>query len=387
MPGKRVERTKEGGLSLAGLFGSVNFVSIAVGIILAVVLVVVLRDLGSILKPLFIAIFLCILFSPVARLLKKIHVPRPIAYLIIFAAVIVVGFFLGKLIALNVQAFMTKLPAYEVTVKDEIVQFDDWVGGIRMLKDLGVSDDIKLAELDIADYVSAAKIGEYATVTLGSLIEFVGNTLVVIFLMIFILLEADRFPARLKYAYGGRRSRKYIDMAADINQDVLKYLIIKTAIAAVAGVIFAGLLSACGVEFAILWGVSAFVLHFIPYVGAYAAIVPPVLTVLVQFFPSAALLMLGVLSAIQFLLGNYVEPRIMGRELKLSPLFILMALAFWGWLWGLAGVFLAVPITATIKIVMENFPGTQPIARLMSDVSETTIVKKDTKEKMTTEAE
>jgi AI-2 transport protein TqsA len=375
---KKAERKKAEAPSLAGLFGSVNFITVGIGIILAVVLVIVLRELGPILKPLFIAVFLCILFSPIAFLLKRIHIPRPLAYLIIFIGVVVVGFFLGKLISLNVNAFMTKLPVYEVTVKAEIAQFDNWVGGIKILKDLGVTDDIRLAEIDLADYVSAEKIGGYATTTLGSLVEFLGNTLVVIFLMIFILLEADRFPGRVRYAYGGRRSKKILEMAADINRDVLKYLIIKAAIAAVAGVIFAALLSACGVEFAVLWGVLAFVLHFIPYVGSYAAIVLPVLTVLVQFFPSAALLMLGVLAVIQFLLGNYVEPRIMGRELKLSPLFILIALAFWGWLWGVVGVFLAVPITATIKIVMENFPGTQSIARLMSDVSEDTLKKKDT---------
>jgi len=378
---KRNDRKKtDAPSSLKSLFGSVNFISIGIGIILAVVLVIALRSLGPILKPLFIAVFLCILFSPVARFLKKIYVPRPLGYLIIFIAVIVVGFFLGKLISLNVKAFMTKLPAYEQTVKAEIVQLDDWIGRIKILKDLGVTDDISLKEFDLSIYVSAEKIKGYVAATVGSLVGLVGNTLVVIFLMIFILLEADRFPARVSYAYGRAQSKRILGMAADINRDVVRYLIIKTAMAAVTGVIFGTLLGACGVEFSVLWGVSAFVLHFIPYVGSYAAIVFPVLTVLVQFFPSAALLMLAILSTIQFLFGNYVEPRIMGRELKLSPLIILLALAFWGWLWGVVGVFLAVPITATIKIVMENFPGTRSIARLMSDVSETTLKGKEARE-------
>jgi AI-2 transport protein TqsA len=381
MSRQKPKTAERGGFDLSRYFSSnVNFIAVGIGIILAVVLVIVLRALGPILKPLFIAIFVCILISPVAGLLKKIHIPRPVGYLIIFLAVTVVGFFLGKLISLNVKAFMTKLPAYEATVKAEVVQLDDWIGRIKILRDVGVTDEFRLAELELADYVSAEKIRGYVTATLGSLVGFAGNGLVVIVLMIFILLEADRFPARVRYAYGGARSKKYLEIAADINRDVLRYLTIKTGIAAVAGVIFAGLLSACGVEFAVLWGVSAFLLHFIPYVGSYAAIVLPVLTVLVQFFPSAALLMLVVLSAIQFLLGNYVEPRVMGRELKLSPLFILMALAFWGWVWGVVGVFLAVPITATIKIAMESFPRTRSIARLMSDVIKTTAVADDEKE-------
>jgi predicted PurR-regulated permease PerM len=376
---KRIDSGKWGGRPwVAYLTGNLNFIAIGIGVILAVLLVIVLKSLGPILKPLLIAVFLCILLSPIERFLVRLHIPRPVAYLIIFVTIAAVGFFLGKLISLNVKAFMTKLPVYEETVRQQIVQLGDYLSRLKMVNELIGTDEITTSGLNLSDYVTADRIKGLVTRSIGSLFGLVGNVLVVILLMIFILLEVDRFPARVAYAYGEARSRKILDVAATINRDVLKYLMVKTTMAAVSGAIFTALLGACGVEFYVLWGVSAFVLHFIPYIGSYGAVVLPVLMVGVQFFPGAALLMLGVLGTIQLLLGNYVEPRIMGRELKLSPLVILLALAFWGWLWGVVGVFLAVPITATIKIVMENFPGTKNIARLMSDVTESTLKGKRT---------
>ncbi len=214
--------------------------------------------------------------------------------------------------------------------------------------------------------------------SIGSVLSLVANTVVVLLLMIFILLETEHFPARIVYAYGEARSAKILEVAGTIVGDVMKYLSVKTLIAVITGLLFTGFLGACGVEFFVLWGVLAFVLHFIPYVGSYAAALLPVAMVFIQFTPAAALLMLAVLVVIQLVLGSYVEPRVMGRELKLSPLFIVLALAFWGWVWGIVGVFLAVPITATIKIVMENFSGTRGIARIMSDVTEGTLRKKGT---------
>ncbi len=379
MAEKRIDHSKRAGVPwLTYLTGNLNFIAIGIGVILAVLLVIVLKSLGPILKPLLIAVFLCILLSPIERFLVRLRLPRPVAYLIIFVAIAAVGFFLGKLISLNVKVFMTKLPVYEETVKQQIVQLGDYLGRMKIVNELVGTDEITTSGLDLSDYVSSDRIKGLVTRSIGSLFGVVGNALVVILLMIFILLEVERFPARVAYAYGEARSKKILEVAATINRDVLKYLMVKTTMAAVSGAIFAGLLGACGVEFSILWGVSAFVLHFIPYIGSYGAVVLPVLMVGVQFSPSAALLMLGILGTIQLILGNYVEPRIMGRELKLSPLVILFALAFWGWLWGVVGVFLAVPITATIKIVMENIPGTRNIARLMSDVGKSTLREKGT---------
>ncbi len=361
-----------------------KFVAVGIGVILAVVLVIALRALGPILKPFLIAVFFCILISPVERWLVRIKIPRVVAYLLIFTVATTAGFFMGKLISLNVRAFSEELPVYEETIEGSVERLDVYIQNLEILNELDVADELSLREVFTSGYFSADRLKAIAGKSIGSFFSLVANTLVVMLLMIFILLETDHFPARVVYAYGEARSVKILGVARTIVGDVMKYLTIKTLVAVVTGIVFTGLLGACGVEFFILWGVSAFVLHFIPYVGSYVAVLLPVAMIFIQFSPGAAALMLGILIVIQLLLGSYVEPRVMGRELKLSPLFIVMALAFWGWVWGIVGMFLAVPITATIKIVMENFSGTRGIARLMSDVTEGTLKKKDIKEKRAT---
>jgi len=353
-----------------------KFDAVGIGVILAVVLVIALRALGPILKPFLIAVFFCILISPVERWLTRIKIPRVVAYLLIFAVAITAGVFMGKLISLNVRAFSNELPVYEETIKAQVERLDERIQNMEILRELDITEEFNLRELVRTGYFSADRLKRIAGKSIGSFFTLIANFLVVFLLMIFILLEADHFPARVVYAYGEARSERILGVARTIVGDVMKYLTIKTLIAVVTGVVFTGLLGACGVEFFVLWGVLAFVLHFIPYIGSYLAVLLPVGMIFVQFTPEAAALMLGILVIIQILLGSYVEPRVMGRELKLSPLFIVLALAFWGWVCGIVGVFLAVPITATIKIVMENFSGTRGIARLMSDVTKGTLKKK-----------
>jgi len=357
-----------------------KFVAIGIGVILAVVLVIVLRARGAILKTFFIAVFFCILIYPVERLLVKIKVPRLVAYLLIFSIAITAGVFMVKLISFNVRAFSDELPAYEETIRSHVERLDEYIQSREIIKELDFADELNLKDLVASGYVSADRLKTIARKSIGAIVTLAANILVVLLWMIFILLETENFPARVVYAYGETRSAKILEVAGTIVGDVMKYLTIKTLVAAVTGLVFTGLLGACGVEFFILWGVSAFALHFIPYVGSYAAVLLPTAMVLIQFSPEAAALMFGILVVIQLVLGSYVEPRVMGRELKLSPLFIVLSLALWGWVWGIVGMFLAVPITATIKIVMENFSGTRSIARLMSDVTQRTLVKGEKKE-------
>jgi AI-2 transport protein TqsA len=358
-----------------------KFIAVGIGVILAVVLVVALRALGPILKPFLIAVFFCILIYPIERLLVRIKIPRVVAYLLIFVTVVAAGYFMGKLISYNVRAFSDELPAYEQTIRSHVERLDGYIQNMDILKELDFADELNLRDLVASGYFSTERLKKIAGKSIGSFLSIAASTVVVVLLMIFILLETEHFPARVAYAYGEARSAKILEVAGTIVRDVMKYLTVKTLIAVVTGLLFTGFLWACGVEFFVLWGVLAFVLHFIPYVGSYAAALLPVAMVFIQFSPAAALLMLVVLVIIQLVLGSYVEPRVMGRELKLSPLFIVLALAFWGWVWGIVGVFLAVPITATIKIVMENFSGTRGIARLMSDVTEGTLRKKDSRKK------
>jgi len=152
-----------------------------------------------------------------------------------------------------------------------------------------------------------------------------------------------------------------------INQRIGAYLALKTLLSLLLAVSSYVVMRLFGLEFAALWAVLIFFLNFIPYVGSVLGVVFPVLMTVVQFQDAGTVLtMLLVLTALQFGIGNFLDPYLMGNSLNLSPFAILVSLAVWSELWGVPGAFLAVPITAILTIVFSQFPGTRPIAVLLS---------------------
>src|SRR5262249_7601952 len=137
-------------------------------------------------------------------------------------------------------------------------------------------------------------------------------------------------------------------------RDVQRYIRLKTGIALVAGVLLTGWCALLGLDFPLLWGLLVFVMNFIPTIGSLIATIPPVVLALPQFGPGrAAVILLGFV-VVHTLLGNVLEPSLMGRRLGLSTLVVLISLIFWGWLWGPVGMLLAVPLTMLVKISLEN---------------------------------
>jgi predicted PurR-regulated permease PerM len=349
---------------------SMTLFNIGVAVGLAVLLVVVMQALGSILKPFFIAVFLSILIYPAVSFLIRLKVPRFVAYFVVFAAIFGLIYVLGVLVSINVSAFAERIPFYEerlTTITDQgielmrrIMTFDRW----------GVTKGIDLEKFNPFQYISIDKVTAYLGTSIGSVFDIIGEVFVVLFFMVFILMEVDRFGARVRWAYGDTNAPEILAVADDINASVMKYLWVKTLINIATGLLTALVLGIGGVDFFILWGIIAFVLNYIPYIGSIFAAGFPVLMALVQLSPLAALVILLCLIAVHTVLGNFIEPKVMGRELNLSPLVVLIALAFWGWLWGFVGMVLAIPITATLKIVMEHIQATRNLSRFMSDVLE-----------------
>jgi AI-2 transport protein TqsA len=349
---------------------SMTIFNIGAAVGLAVLLVVVMEATASILKPFFIAIFLSILVYPAVAVLIRFRVPRFVAYFVVFAAIIGVIYVLGVLVSINVSAFAERLPFYEARLTTITDQTLELIRHLMSLDRWGITKGIDLSAIDPFQYISLPKITSYIGASLGSVFNIVGEIFVILIFMIFILMEVDRIPARVTWAYGEENSPEILAVADDINTSVMKYLWVKTLINFSAGFLTSLILGIAGIDFFILWGIMSFVLNFIPYVGSIFAVAFPFLMALVQINPLGAVVILILLVAVHFALGNFLEPKIMGRELNLSPLVVLISLAFWGWLWGFIGMVLAIPITATIKIVMEHIPATRNMARFMSDVLE-----------------
>ncbi|HVS15236.1 MAG TPA: AI-2E family transporter [Thermoanaerobaculia bacterium] len=192
------------------------------------------------------------------------------------------------------------------------------------------------------------------------------NAVIVVLITTFILAEVAGFREKIRLAFG---SVQLADRLTDVTEDMRRYLAIKTAVSAVTGVLLGTWVGILGVDFALLWGLVAFGLNFIPNLGSIIAALPPMLLALVQHGPGSMLLVGVGYLVVNLALGNVVEPALMGRRLGLSTLVVFLSLVFWGWVWGPVGMLLSVPITMTAKILLENSDQYRWIAVLLGDAS------------------
>lgn len=218
------------------------------------------------------------------------------------------------------------------------------------------------------ELIARINLQRLASSLLASVGSIVVTFVVVCMYATFLMLERGSFEAKLaNLSDDPARVARIRQVIVTINQRIGAYLALKTLLSLLLAVTSYVAMRLFGLEFAALWAVLIFFLNFIPYVGSVLGVVFPVLMTVVQFQDAGTVLtMLVVLTALQFGIGNFLDPWLMGNSLNLSPFAILVSLAVWSELWGVPGAFLAVPITAILTIVLSQFPGTRPIAVLLS---------------------
>ena len=194
-------------------------------------------------------------------------------------------------------------------------------------------------------------------------------------LMVFLLIELKNANLKIEAMFTGNKQKGVHRIVSKTIREVVNYLSIKFFISFATAVLVFVLLLAVRLDFAILWAFLSFVLNFIPTFGSIASVGITALFALIQFWPSpvAFFIVLIGMTAINFILGNIIEPRIEGKNLDISPFIILASLTFWGWMWGFIGMILAVPVMVVLKIVCENFKILHPIAILLGNKAEDTI--------------
>jgi len=213
----------------------------------------------------------------------------------------------------------------------------------------------------------AGKIGSGLVALSGSFVSLASNMGMILIFLVFMLIGKPYSQRKIEQAFEGRRAEQITEVTGSITGQISRYLSIKLMISAITALLVWVVLVAMKVDFPVTWAVFTFLLNFIPTVGSAIATVPPVLVALVQFYPSfwPAIIVLILLLLIQQTMGSFIEPKLMGDSLNLSPVVILLSLVFWGWLWGITGALLSVPIAAAIKIVCENIEALKPISVLM----------------------
>ncbi len=322
----------------------------------------ILKSLSFLFVPFAIAILLVYAMGIPLNFLQKFNIPNFMRIILVVLAVLGCIFLLGRLLASNINEFNRQLPIFEE-------KFWIYAKNLLALVEMTPTEAREIYSSFMATFNKAdlKPLGSIIQHMGGSLFSFLGNTMWVLLFMMFILAEWDDFPRRVSRAVGKNAARPILKSSARINHAVQHYLGLKTAISAGTGLLVTIVLSIMGVPFALLWGVLAFLLNFIPNIGSLISVVPPVaITLFDSGSVGRTMLTAVLLITIQLVMGNFVEPKVMGKGLNLSPLVVLLSLLFWGWMWGIPGMLLSVPLTAAIKIAMEQVEATKPLAALLA---------------------
>jgi AI-2 transport protein TqsA len=307
-----------------------------------VVVVLGLRLASPLLVPLAIALFVAIASLPALRALRRVGIPNALAILLIVLADTVILGFIGWVVVHSAAEVRAALPSY-------LGRLDALeAAALQVLRGWSVDiDSVPYAEL-----IQPERVVDVVSSMLRGLTGIVSASVLMLLYLVFILSEASSFPAKLHAAIGPRAEA--LTRYTPIVEEVQQYLAVKTAISLLTGVLVGASAAMIGVDFALFWGLLAFLLNYIPNIGSIIAAVPAVALALLQLGPAPAAMLAAAYLAINVLIGNLLDPAVMGRRLGLSTLVVILSLAFWGWLWGIAGMLLAVPLTTAAKIALEG---------------------------------
>ena len=311
-----------------------------------------LRVAQTFLVPFLLAIFLSILGATPLAWLKKKGVPTVIAVLLVTSFLVTLFVLFGIFLNHSLNDFLQKFPLYQERLNRLFDSLNIWLAGH------GFEEASKL----LSESFEPSAILSVFTQSLKSVAGAVTMSFLVLILVIFILMEAALFRLKLAVAFPGSSQVKDLE---GTTKDVNRYLVIKTFTSTLTGVLIFTWTTLMGVDFPLLWGVLAFLLNYIPFLGSTIAAVPAIILAIVQFgIGDAATVTVGYFVC-NIGVSNFLEPIMMGRRLGLSPLVVFLSLVFWGWIWGPIGALMSVPLTMIIKILLEGSSEFRWIAILM----------------------
>lgn len=302
--------------------------------------------------PLAFGVFVAVLLWPLQVRLER-RLPRRLAFAIsvLVLLAVLVGFFAA--LGWSAGKVAERAPQYADRLDEIASSARQWAASRGLpLPEGGVSGE------------AAQQLARRAAMVLYSSLTMI---VLVLAFAILALLEGHLFREKARRGFRQERhARGVLESAERIVVRFQQYLWARTVVALIQGVSAWLVALALGLDFALVWGLIAMLLNYIPSVGSVLAVIPPTLFATVQFDGwGRPLAVLGAMALLQILLGNFVDPKIEGRFLKLSPVVVLFAIVFWGWLWGVGGALLGVPIMVALVIVFDELPQTRWLAAML----------------------
>ena len=331
-------------------------------ILLIIAVLAVSKISGKVSIQILLSLFIFLLVLPLVSALEKAKFPSWLATVIAVLVIIAAVLFFVWFVFFSVDMLMQKVPDYAARIND----LDGLLKSIAS-KWIEIPEDASFLSTLKIDWVGSVIMPTLRSVS-SSAISLLSTLLLVVLMTVFLLGERHTIiPKLLNFIHTGEEEKLTVIWDRIIRQ-VSKYISIKVFVSLVTGILFYVVSLIAGLDFALLWGVLAVVLNFIPTIGSIVITVLVTVMAIVQFAPAIGPILFVGISAIviQNLIGNFLDPRLSGNSLNLSPFIILAALSVFGYVWGIVGMFLAVPLLSILQIICANVDDTRAIAMLIS---------------------
>lgn len=335
---------------------NINIVSVAA----LVIVLAAAQAAQEIVLPFMLAVFIAIIAAAPMTWLRNRGISATVSVVIIVLMVIMFFFTTALILTTSIDGFSKMLPDYLTRLRESTDQLFQWLSG----------HGINISGKGIRSAFDPGAAMNLANTILSSLTQLLSNAFLITLTVIFMLLEASVFSQKIELiSNDAGRTMAHINLFVD---NTKSYMAIKTMTSFITGVLVGIGMAILGVDYPLLWGFLAFLLNFIPTIGSIIAAVPAVLLAMVQLGASMAIVVAVFFLAVNMLVGNVLEPRLLGRGVGLSTLVVFLSLVFWGWLFGPVGMLLSVPLTMVVKFGAESNEGTRWISTLLASVPDAT---------------
>jgi predicted PurR-regulated permease PerM len=337
--------------AVASALRQTSFLRVVLALAATVVVLAGIRLGAPILNPIFFALVLSLLFSPIYSWLKRSGLPSPLVLVIMLLVIGALFMGLFFILGVSISRFSERVGFYASQLNSQLVDLD------ALLERLGLSN------VDLRDVVKPNALADALGTVLSGLAGFLSDLFLILMIMLFLLGEGPAMMTRLRAGAG--RDNPQVERLTAVGRSVVRQFGLRAIVNLVTGAGVTILLFLLGVDFPLLWGILTFFLSFVPYIGLVLAVTPAVVLALAEFGATrAALVIVGVI-VINVLAENVLSPVMMGRGLNISPTIVFLSFIFWAWLLGGPGAFLALPITLFVAVMLDTFPETRWLANIM----------------------
>lgn len=329
---------------------------VLMAVIASILVIAALKATRSISMPLAFAFFIVILVHPLQQKLER-KLPRWLSLILVLLLLCgVVGLAIGAL-SLSAEIIEPKVPQYLERLQEIGTIIRDWAS----------DRNLPVPQFDARSSNTSGQLTKRAIGSVRSLISAISLTVLTVSLLVLMLLEVSQYRNKIQRAFSNSTGDRLINAVGNTSDKLRRYLWVMTLTSLLTGVLTVVWCFIIGVDLAFVWGLIGFVFNYIPTLGSIAAVIPPTLIAFLFNGVGRGVATLIGLAVIQIIMGNFIDPRVQGKSLQLSPFVALFSIAFWGWVWGIPGAILGVPMTISIILFCQEFELTQGVAIVLGE--------------------